>query len=245
MSYLPTFLKNYSFQVSMRNEGNVPKHIAIILDGNRRYAKKLGIAKFKGHEKGFNKIKELLEWCIELGVKEVTLYCFSTENFKRDKTEVDYLFGLFRKKIGDFKKDKLIHDNKVKISVVGRIGMFPEDMQKEMKEIMDDTKDYDNYKLNLALAYGGRGEIVDAVKKIISFGVKEVSEELIKENLYLPNDVDILIRPGGEKRLSNFLLWQSSYAELWFSEKLWPEFDKEDLIKAVEWYRERERRFGE
>jgi len=228
----------------MGNEGNVPKHIAIILDGNRRYARKLGIAKFKGHEKGFNKIKELLEWCMELGIKEVSLYCFSTENFKRNKKEVDYLFNLFRKKIESFKKDKLIHDNKVKISVVGRIGMFPEDMQKEMKEVMEMTKDYDNYRLNLALAYGGRGEIVDAVKRIIGSGVKEVNEDVIKDNLYLKNDVDLLIRPGGERRLSNFLLWQNSYAELWFSEKLWPEFSKEDLVKAVEWFKSRERRFG-
>ena len=116
---------------------NVPKHIAVILDGNRRYARKVGIPQLKGHEKGFNKIKDMLKWCMELGIKEVTLYCFSTENFKRNKKEVDYLFNLFRKKIDDFKKDKVIHDNKVKISVVGRISMFPEDMQEKMKDIME------------------------------------------------------------------------------------------------------------
>ncbi len=228
----------------MANEGNVPRHIAVILDGNRRYAGKLGIPKFKGHEKGFNKIRELLEWCMELGVKEVSLYCFSTENFKRDKDEIDYLFNLFRKKIGDFKKDKLIHENKVRISVIGRSSMFPEDMQEKMKEVMEDTKNYDNYRLNLALAYGGRSEIVDAVKGLISSG-KEVNEKSIGENLYLADDVDLLIRPGGEKRLSNFLLWQNSYAELYFSDKLWPEFSKEDLVKAVGWFRKRERRLGE
>jgi tritrans,polycis-undecaprenyl-diphosphate synthase [geranylgeranyl-diphosphate specific] len=225
-------------------EVNVPRHIAVILDGNRRYAKKAGIPKFKGHEKGFNKIKELLEWCTELGIKEATLYCFSTENFKRDKEEVDYLFNLFRKNIGSFKKDKTVHDKKVKISVIGRISMFPEDMQKEMKEVMEATKDYSDYKLNLALGYGGRSEIVDAVKRIVNKG-QDINEDVIKDNLYLSNDVDLLIRPGGEKRLSNFLLWQNSYAELWFSEKLWPEFSKEDLIKAVEWFKNRERRFGE
>lgn len=225
-------------------EGNVPRHIAVVLDGNRRYARKLGIPKFKGHEKGFNKIKEFLKWCIELGIKEVTLYCFSTENFKRDKREVDYLFNLFRKKIGDFKKDKMIHDNKVKIAMIGRVGMFPEDMQKEMNEVMEITKDYDNYRLNLALAYGGRGEIVDAVKRIISLGVKDVNEDVIKENLYLPDDVDLMIRPGGEHRLSNFLLWQSSYAEIFFSKKLWPEFSKEDFIEAIDWYKSKDRRFG-
>jgi len=228
----------------MENEGT-PKHIAVILDGNRRYAKKKGIPQLMGHEKGFNKIKDLLQWCIELGIKESTLYCFSTENFKRDKKEVDYLFGLFRKRINKFKKDKLIHDNKVKISIVGRISMFPEDMQKQMNEIMDMTKDYSGYRLNLALAYGGRGEIVDAVKKIISSGVTEVDEGAIKDNLYLKNDVDLLIRPGGEHRLSNFLLWQSSYAEIFWSDKLWPEFEKGDLIEAIDWYKSCKRRFGE
>lgn len=222
----------------------VPKHIALILDGNRRFARKLRIPQFKGHEKGFNKIKDLLKWCIELGVKELTLYCFSTENFNRDKREVDYLFNLFRKKIGDFKKDKLIKDKKVKISVVGRLSMFPKDMQKQMKEVMELTEKYDDFRLNLALAYGGRSEIVDAVKRLIAKGVKNVDEKTISENLYLAHDVDLLIRPGGEKRLSNFLLWQNSYAELYFTDTLWPEFSKEDLVKAVEWFRDRERRMG-
>ncbi len=228
----------------MRNEGSVPKHVAVILDGNRRYAKKLGILRFKGHEKGFNKIKELLEWCIELGIKEVTLYCFSTENFNRNKEEVDYLFNLFRNRIDDFKKDKTIHDNKVKVSFIGKISMFPKDMQKAMKDVIEATKDYDNYRLNLALAYGARSEIVDAVKRIISKGIKDVDEDVIKDNLYLSDDVDLLIRPGGEKRLSNFLLWQSSYAELYFCDKLWPEFTKQDFIEAVEWFKQKERRFG-
>ena len=223
---------------------NNPKHIAIILDGNRRYAEKLGIPKFKGHEKGFNKIKEVLKWCIELNVKEVTLYCFSTENFERNKNEVNYLFSLFRKKIGDFKKDKDIHDNKVKVSFIGRLSMFPEDMQKAMKEVMEATENYENYKLNLALAYGSRSEIVDAVKKIISKNIKDINEDTIAENLYLSDDVDILIRPGGEKRISNFLLWQSSYAELYFLDTLWPEFTKEDLIKIIEDFKQRERRYG-
>jgi len=226
------------------NQNYNPEHIAIILDGNRRYAKKIGIPQLKGHEKGYNKIKDVLTWCIELGIKEVTLYCFSTENFNRNKKEVDYLFRLFRNRIDDFKKDKTIHDNKVKISFVGRLSMFPEDMQKAMKEVMETTKDYENYKLNLALAYGSRSEIVDAVKKIISKNIKDINEDSITKNLYVPEDVDIFIRPGGEKRISNFLLWQSSYAEFFFTDKLWPEFEKEDLIKIIEEFKSRERRFG-
>lgn len=224
---------------------NKAKHIAIILDGNRRYAEKIGIPKFKGHEKGYDKIKELLTWCMELGIEEVTLYCLSTENFKRDKGEINYLFNLFRNQIGEFKKDKTIHENKVKISFIGRLSLFPEDMQKSMKEIMETTKDYGNYKLNLALAYGGRAEIIDAIKKIIEEGIKCIDEETIKKNLYIPDDVDVLIRPGGEKRLSNFLLWQNSYAELFFLDKLWPEFEKEDLIAIIEEFKIRERRFGQ
>lgn len=221
-----------------------PEHIAIILDGNRRYAKKVGIPKLKGHEKGYNKIRELLQWCIELGIKEVTLYCFSTENFNRKKREVKYLFKLFRKKIEDFKKDKLIHDNQVKINFIGRISMFPEDMQMSIKEVMEATKNYGNFKLNLALAYGSRSEIVDAFKRIVKKGIREIDEDIIEENLYLSNNVDLMIRPGGEKRISNFLLWQISYAEIFFIKKLWPEFTKKDLTNIIKEYKQRERRFG-
>ena len=221
-----------------------PKHIAIILDGNRRYAKKHGIPKFMGHEKGFSKIKDVLKWCTQLGIKEVTLYCFSTENFNRDKKEKDYLFNLFRKKFKDFKNDKTIHSKKVKINVIGRISMFPKDMQKAMKDVMEKTNKYNKYKLNLSLAYGSRSEIVDAVNEIIDKGIKKVDEKTITKYLYLPDDVDIFIRPGGEKRVSNFLLWQSSYAELFFIDKLWPEFTKADLIKIIKDFRLRERRFG-
>jgi undecaprenyl diphosphate synthase len=132
----------------------------------------------------------------------------------------------------------------VRINVAGRINMFPEDMQKEMLELMEKTKDYSDYKLNLAMAYGGKAEIIDAVNRSINNG-SEINEEALMNNLYIRDDVDLLIRPGGEHRLSNFLLWQSSYAEVYFSDKLWPEFEKEDLVKAVEWYGDRERRFGE
>ena len=227
-------------------EDNIPKHVAVVLDGNRRYAKKLLIPQLMGHEKGFNKIKDLLNWCLDIGVKELTLYCFSTENFNRDKKEVDYLFNLFRKKIDIFKEDDVIVDNKVKITFAGRLSMFPEDMQEKMKEVMEKTKDHEEYKLNLALAYGAKSEIVDAVKKIVSDNIKpeDVNEGIITERLYLSDDVDLFIRPGGEKRLSNFLLWQASYAELYFSDKLWPEFSKEDFLDAIEWFKERKRRFG-
>lgn len=229
---------------TQKNQLKVPSHIAIVLDGNRRYAKKVGIPTFKGHQKGFNKIKDLLKWCTELRIEEITLYCFSTENFKRDKKEVNYLFNLFRKKIKDFEKDSTIHNKKVRISFIGRISMFPKDMQEAMKSLMEKTKHYEKYKLNLALAYGGRNEIVDAFKKIADKGIKEIDEDAIKKNLYLSDDVDILIRPGGEKRISNFLLWQNSYAEIFFIDRLWPEFTKFDLMKIIREFNKRERRFG-
>ena len=156
----------------MDKENNLS--VAIILDGNRRYAKKLGIPQLKGHEKGYNKIKDLLNWCIELEIKEVTLYCFSTENFNRNKEEVNYLFNLFRKNIPEFKNDKAIHDKKVKISFIGRLNMFPKDMQKSMQEVMEATKNYSNYRLNLALAYGSRTELADAFDKILNKGIKKI-----------------------------------------------------------------------
>lgn len=223
------------------------EHIAIILDGNRRYAKKVGIPQFKGHEKGFGKIKDLLKWCVELKIKEVTLYCFSTENFKRGKKEVNYLFNLFRKQFDAFSREDVIHKNKVRINVIGRLSMFPKDMQERMRDIMNKTRKYKNYKLNLALAYGGRAEIIDAVKHMLKnkkLNIKGISETTLKKHLYLEDEPDLLIRPGGEKRLSNFLTWQSAYTELIFLNKYWPEITKKDLVRCVKEYKGRERRFG-
>ncbi len=218
-------------------------HIAIILDGNRRWAKKHNLPKRQGHKKGFQKIKELLNWCKELSIKETTLYCFSTENFKRDKKEVGYLFDLFKKQFDSFSNDRIIHDNKVKIRIIGRISMFPRDMRDRMKEVMKKTEHYGSYILNLALAYGGRQEIVDSVRRILR-KKKQVTEKNISKNLYLTSEPDILIRPGGEQRLSNFITWQSVYTELIFIEKLWPDFTKADLMDCIKEYHRRERRFG-
>jgi len=228
----------------MKNSKKKVKHIAIILDGNRRYAKKHHLPTIKGHEKGFNKIKDLLKWAVELKIKELTLYCFSTENFNRKKSEVDYLFNLFRTQFDNFSKEDIIKKNKVQINVIGKIEMFPKDMQEKMKDVMKKTKKYNNYILNLALAYGGRTEIVDAVKKILKSKTKTITEKTIESHLYLKDQPDILIRPGGEFRLSNFLMWQSAYTELIFLKKLWPEFSKKDLKNAINEFNSRQRRFG-
>lgn len=231
-------------------DSKVPKHIAIVLDGNRRYAKKLGMQPWKGHELGLRKLEELCRWCIELGVKELTLYCFSIENFKRAKKEIDYLFDLFWREFDKIRQSKDIYKDKVKVNVIGRMGMFPQRMQKAMKDAMDKTKKNKKLVVNFALAYGGRQEIIDAVEKIAQcvknnkIRIKEINEDLITKNLYLRSEPDMVIRPGGDIRTSNFLTWQSIYSEWFFIPKLWPEFTKEELVGCIAEFRKRERRFG-
>ena len=222
----------------------VPKHIALILDGNRRYAKKLGLQPWKGHEFGLRKLEKLFGWCIELGIKELTLYCFSTENFKRAKREINYLFSLFWKEFNSIKDGNGIFRDKVKVNVIGRIEMFSKEMRKAMLEAAEKTKKNNKLVVNFALAYGGRQEITDAVRKILKSNIKAIDDNTITRYLYLKSEPDIVIRPGGEVRTSNFLTWQSVYSEWFFVNKLWPEFTKKDLIKCVEEFKRRERRFG-
>lgn len=226
----------------------VPKYIAIVLDGNRRYAKKLGLQPWKGHDFGLRKLEELFKWCIELGVKELTLYCFSTENFIRSKKEIDYLFNLFWEEFDKMRTGQGVFKDKIRVNVIGRLNMFSKRMRDAMQEAMEKTKKNKALVVNFALAYGGRQEIVDAFKKIIKksriLKPNQINEKLITNNLYLKNEPDIVIRPGGEIRTSNFLTWQSVYSELIFLDKLWPEFTKEDLINCIAEFNKRERRFG-
>ena len=228
----------------------VPKRIAIVLDGNRRYAKKMGLKPWKGHEFGIKKLEQLLEWCRELEIKELTLYCFSTENFRRAKAEKNFLFNIFKQEFNNMKYRKDIFKNKIRIKVIGRLNMFPKDIRKAMFDIMEKTKKHKKFIVNFALAYGGRQEIIDAVKKIAEnvkkgkIYINKIDENLIRKNLYLKSEPDLLIRPGGEKRLSNFLMWQSTYSEIFFIDKLWPEFTKEDLVNCIEEFKKRDRRFG-
>lgn len=238
---------------TQKNQLKIPNHIAIILDGNRRYAEKLGLPKLKGHEHGAKNVGNLFKWCKELEIKEVTLYTFSTENFKRGKEEVDYLMHLFRQYFNNFikKYSEKNKDYNVKVNIIGKIELFPKDVQKAFKEVMEKTKNNDALTANFCLGYGSKTEIVDALKAIIKdiknqkIDENSINEDTITQNLYLPSEPDILIRPGGEKRLSNFLLWQCSYAELFFLDKLWPEFTKEDLMNIIKEFNQRERRFGE
>ena len=230
-------------------ENNNPKHIAIVLDGNRRYGKKIG-NKFKGHEAGAKKVEELFNWCKELGIKEVTLYTFSTENFNRPKEEVDYLMKLFKKQFKKLKNNKRVNEGEVKVNFIGRLELFPQDLREDMKKLMEKTAGSEDFIVNFAVGYGSRAEIVDSIKKIINeiknneIKVENLDEKMVSENLYLKSEPDIMIRPGGERRMSNFLLWQTAYSELFFLDKLWPEFEKEDLVKIIEEFKARERRFG-
>jgi len=234
----------------MGEEKQYPKHIGIILDGNRRFARRLMMEPWKGHELGFEKLKQLYKWCKELGIKELTLYCFSMQNFNRPKREFDFLMDIFVKAGNDAVTNEDIHKNKVKINVIGRPHLFPEKVQEAMKKAVEATKDYNDFIVNLAIAYGGREEIVDGIKKLATdlkegkINVEDIDEKRFSEYLYLNSDPDLIIRTGGAHRTSNFLVWQSIYSEWIFPEKFWPEFEKEDLIKCIDAYMGRERRFG-
>jgi tritrans,polycis-undecaprenyl-diphosphate synthase [geranylgeranyl-diphosphate specific] len=228
-----------------------PRHIAVILDGNRRWARKHHLPVWEGHRKGIARVKDLFKWCKELGIKEITLYAFSTENFKREKQEVDFLMDVFRRQFDELKKHEDVVKKKLRVHVAGRTWMFPKDLQKQMRRIMELTKENKEYRVNFALGYGGRQEITDAVK-LIAAKVKAnklkadaITEDTITSNLYLESEPDLIIRPGGEKRVSNFLIWQGNYAEWFFLNKMWPEFTKNDLKKIVHEFSLRQRRFGE
>jgi len=234
----------------MEKNNAAPKHIGIVLDGNRRFAKRLMKEPWKGHEFGAEKVEKLFSWCKELGIKELTLYAFSMQNFNRPKQEFDYLMKLFLEFFEKAKNNKTIHDNKIRINFIGRIELFPKEVYSKMLELTEATKDYSDYVVNFAMAYGGREEIVDAIKKIgrkIEAGEitdAEINEELVNKNVYMKDEPDFIIRTGGDHRTSNFLIWQSWYSEWFFLEKTWPEFEKEDLITCMNEFMQRERRFG-
>lgn len=234
----------------MQEMKEVPKHIGIILDGNRRFSKRLMMKPWKGHEWGARKVEKLFEWCVELGIKELTLYAFSMQNINRPKEEFDYLMKIFHDEFSKLVDDERLEKYGIRINFIGRIHLFPAEVQEKMKLLMEKTKDFDKHVINFAMAYGGREEVVDAVKKVAT-GVKngeldvdDINEEVFGKNLYMESEPDLIIRTGGDRRTSNFLIWQSNYSEWAFVEKLWPEFEKEDFIRCIEDYNSRERRFG-
>jgi len=219
------------------------KHIGIILDGNRRYAKKLLREPWKGHDSGAEKVEKLFDWCKELAVAELTLYVFSLQNFNRDKKEVDYLMDIFCTFFESEEIKNKIKNNQIKIRFIGRRHLLPQKVQKIITRLEQETKDHAGLIANFAMAYGGREEIVDAVNRLVKEG-KTVDEQTFSQYLELQSEPDIVIRTGGERRTSNFLVWQSWYSEWFFVDKFWPEFEKEDLVKVLEEFNQRERRFG-
>ena len=231
----------------------MPKHVAIIMDGNRRYSKLQGnMDVIKGHEIGVETLEKVLDWSIELGIEIITVYAFSTENFNRPEHEVEGLMKLFVKNFKRLVDHEKIHKNEVKVKVVGKTELIPESVREAIKEAEDATAHYDKRLFNIAIGYDGRLEIIDSFKKIIrqvqagEITIDDVDEELVSKNLYTGglDDPNLIIRTSGEERLSGFLLWQSSYSELYFCETLWPELRKVDFIRAIRSYQERERRFG-
>ncbi|MCB9361836.1 di-trans,poly-cis-decaprenylcistransferase [Candidatus Woesearchaeota archaeon] len=225
-------------------------HIGIIMDGNRRFAKRNMLQSIKGHEQGAKKVSELLEWCKEARVKELTLYTFSLENFKRAPEEVNYLMDLFRKEFNSLKEDQRLEENKIRIRFLGRTNLLPADVQQMIAELEDRTKEYEEYQINFALAYGGRGEIIDAVKLIAQkvkageLDPEEIDEQSFAGYLYTDHQPDLVIRTGGDHRTSNFLPYQTAYSEWFFIPQMWPEFSKEDFTAIIEQFNSRERRFG-
>lgn len=228
----------------------LPRHVALILDGNRRFAKRLNLDPWKGHEWGEKKVQKVLDWAKESGVKELTFYAFSLQNFNRPKVEFDYLMKLFLEAAKKLLNDERLEENNIKIRFIGRISLFPSDVQEFMKRLMEKTKDNSGYVINFAMAYGGREELVDSFKKIYpkiksgEVGIKDIDEALINDNLYMADEPDLIIRTSGELRTSNFLIWQSYYSEWIFLDKFWPEFEREDFFNCLIDYSKRDRRKG-
>lgn len=233
-------------------KGSMPEHVGLILDGNRRWAIEAGLSPEKGHEFGFEKAKEVLKWCWELGIKVVTIYVLSTENLKRDERELKHLFWLIKKGLIEVLSNPDIEKYKVRIKAIGRLEYLDDEIIDLIKKVEEKTKHYEENRLYIAIAYGGRAEIIDATKKIVDAVMRgdlkkeEINEDTFSKFLYTQGDKDpdLIIRTSGEERLSGFLLWQSAYSELYFMDVYWPEMRKIDLLRAIRTYQKRKRRFG-
>ena len=247
---LNIFKKKNKNQIDELDMNNLPLHIGIIMDGNGRWAKKRGLPRSAGHRAGAKVLEQITRDAGHLGIRYLTVYAFSTENWKRPREEVNSLMKLLSEYLDDYKR--LIGDEDIRVRIIGSLDKLSDEIIAKIKNIEEQTKNNSAITLNIALNYGGRDELVSAVKKISSqvkdgsISADEISEEMISQNLYtnyMP-DPDFIIRPSGEYRLSNFLLWQSAYSEFWYSNILWPDFKREDLIRAITDYQKRNRRYG-
>ena len=235
----------------------IPYHIGVVLDGNRRYAAQNGFANvIRGHYDGADKLEDVLHWCDELGVKIFSIWIFSLDNFKREKSEVTGILNLIEKKMRDLVTIKGLHTNQIKVRAMGEIELLPKSLQEAIRAAEEVTKDYDKFILNVAVAYGGREEIIEACRehlnaelaagKDLAQVADELSADRITPHLYTSNlpDPDLIIRTSGEIRLGGFLLWQSAYSEFYFCDTFWPSFRKIDFLRAIRDYSQRQRRFG-
>lgn len=233
-------------------EEDVPHHVAIIMDGNRRFAMEIGLAMHEGHVKGKDKLEEVMEWCQEMGIRVLTVYAFSTENLNRDEAEVHLLMDLFEESFLKLAEDQRVHRNKIKVTVLGQRELLPERVQQAIDVAEQRTKDYDQNFYNIALAYGSRQEMITAIKRIAckvkegDVNIEDIDEKMVSSFLYTADfpDPDLVLRTSGEERVSNFLLWQLAYSELYFTDVFWPGFRKVDFLRAIRTYQARQRRFG-
>ncbi|NVK22766.1 MAG: isoprenyl transferase [Kangiellaceae bacterium] len=229
----------------MQHTAKIPPHIAIIMDGNGRWAQKRGKKRVFGHKAGMERAREMAETCGELGVKYLTLFAFSSENWKRPQEEVSFLMDLFATSLKN--ESKKLHKNNVKLTVIGDKLGFDKRLQKAIDNAEQLTRDNDGLNLQIAANYGGRWDIAQAASKLAQQGVTEITEDLLGQQLITADgpEADLLIRTGGEQRISNFLLWQAAYSELYFSDLLWPDFDAQALKQAIDDFNRRQRRFGQ
>jgi len=222
------------------------------MDGNRRYAAELGIMTKEGHQKGRDKLEEMLDWCMELKIKVLTVYAFSTENIRREPEEIDFLMKLFIDNFKTMAEDARVHKYKIRVRVIGDPSILPKEVQEAIKYAEERTRDYDQYFFNLAIAYGGREEILQAIRGIASkvkegkMKIEDISEESFSKMLYTSDlpDPDLILRTSGEERISNFLLWQLAYSEFYFADVYWPGMRRIDFLRAIRDYQRRVRRYG-
>lgn len=233
-------------------EGPIPHHVALIMDGNRRFAQELGLSSTQGHRKGREKLEEVLEWCLDVDIRILTVYAFSTENLRRSDAELRELMALFAENFRKAGDDERVHRHGIRIQVLGQRHLLPAEVQEAIAYAEGRTKAYDRYRFNLAVAYGGRQEIVDAIRHLVADAVagklalEDIDEATFAKRLYtgdLP-DPDLVLRTSGEERISNFLLWQLAYSELYFVDVFWPGFRKIDFLRAIRSYQMRQRRYG-
>ena len=232
------------------DRNNIPRHIGVILDGNGRWAKKRGLPRSLGHRAGADTLKKISEYCAAIGVGCMTAYVFSTENWSRPKDEVDYLMKLLYEYLSD--AQRALAGKKTQIKVIGNLDMLNDELRAKIVEVEEMTADREGMRLNLAISYGGRDEIRSAVKKIArdvaagKLSAEDITEEIISQNMFTAPfpDPDIIIRPSGEQRLSNFMLWQAAYAEFWYDDICWPDFSERDVDRVILDYQKRSRRYG-